>query len=79
MRAIFGGGSKSTKIWTAFDRGNYNEMVSLLANTSVNEYLQMKRDSLSLLHHAINDRVAVEKLSQIPIFRQIVNDDSNEK
>lgn len=77
---MFGGGygNRHNAIWRAFDQKNLNEMFSLVVNMPKEDFLQINRDKVPLLHEAAATSFdALMKLSLLPYFRDIINDDSN--
>jgi hypothetical protein len=68
--------ARQAQVLEFYEKGAYSEMVSMMVNMSLQEFKDIKQNDLTLLHDAIiRDHSAVEHLSKLPFFKEIVNDD----
>ena len=63
-----------------YERNQYKEMMSVLANMDAQTFVQVKNEEMSLLHHAAYDGnfEVVNSMTTLPYFKDVVNDDSND-
>ena len=87
LSKIFGNMGKnkiSTQLFGAYHQNNFSklsEMLKIMGEGEVETFINCKVNGLTLIHQAVKDQneEVIEILSQdLPYFRKIVDDDSNE-
>jgi hypothetical protein len=63
-----------------YEVGEYKDLIKTLQNVSASSFLEMKNEGMTLLHHAAFDgnMEVVNAMTQLPMFKDIVDDNSNE-